>query len=350
MVCDSSRSRLTWLALLGAVLGAGSVSDVARADDAGGRSAPSACSRGAWIAVDFAPGWDPSQRQAVLEHLSTGFDLYRVQVCPSEGARKDPLAAIRVAQAAGENVNISVDVWDAVTRKRIGRDVDLAGYSQEAQALAIAVAIEELVRASWVELRLKPKREAPPPQPAPPEVEHVVRDSVQTTAPERQTRLVARGAGEAYSGGQVHLGGDLVFRQDLSGRFAVGLVLGPRFAAAKTIDAGTLRARAFCGELVGDVKLFGSRGLRLELEAGLRGGSLVFEGESPETRQTAGGPTLVARSGLVLTLNLSDAFGVELGAGTGAALIGAEATAEGNPVSAASGVEGHASLGLGVRL
>ena len=349
MVCESSSSRLAWLALLATVVGTASVSSGARADGVGRPGELATCSQGTWIAVDFASGWEPAQRQAVLEHLSAGFDLYDVRVCPPQAAATDPLASIRVAKAASHNVNISVDVWDAVTRKRIGRDVDLTGYSEEAQALAIAVAIEELVRASWVELRLKQKSSTPSAEPPPPQVEQVVRDSVQVT-PERHTRLGARAAAEAYSGGQVHFGPDLVFRQDLGARFAVGLVLGPRFAAPKAVDAGTLRARVFCGELIGDVRLHGSSGLVLELEAGLQGGSLVFEGETVATRRTAGGPTLVARSGLVLTLYLSEAFGVELGAGSGAVLVGAEATAEGTPVSAASGVEGHASLGLGVQL
>ena len=307
------------------------------------------CDEGARIAVDFAVDWGTEQRQALLDHLRAGFDVYGVRVCDRHAASGEVLAVVRIGHVAGQSVRISVDVSDAVTRKRIGRDVDVAGYSSEGQALAIAVATEELVRASWVELRIREKPPAVAAAKPPAEVERVVEDAVEPSPP-RRTQLGLRAAGEAYTGGQLHWGPDLVWRQQLARRFSLGAALGPRFAISEQVELGTLEARAFLGEVLADLLLVGDPEQGLALEASVRGGNLTFEGTGSGSSQTAGGPVVSTRSGLVYAFRFSDRVVVELSAGAGVVLVGADATGGGELLSGASGAEGHAGLGFGVSL
>ncbi len=307
------------------------------------------CSGVPWIAVDLAVDWEPAQRQALLDHLRAGFDVYGLTVCETRGSAEPPLARVRIGQNDAASVALSVDVHDAVTHKRIGRDVDVAGYSAEGQALAIAVAAEELVRASWVELRMRERPAAPTTRPPPPEVERVVADSVPERSG-RRTSLVLRGASEAYSGGQLHWGLDLVLRQPLGSRFALGASLGPRQAVPERVAPGTLRGRAFLGELFVDLAIARGSRLELDLETGLRAGELSFAGETATTTQTAGGAVAIVRSGVTLSIRGSERWGLELGAGAGAVVLGANASGRGTTLSGASGAEGHLSLGLGGRL
>ena len=307
------------------------------------------CDAGARIVVDFAVNWDAEQRQALLDHLHAGFDVYGVGVCDRQATSGEALAVVRVGHVAGESVRISVDVSDGVTRKRIERDVDIAGYSSEGQALAIAVAAEELVRASWVELRLRERPSVVATAKPSPEVERVVEDAVEPRST-RQTQLGFRAASEAYTGGQLHWGLDLVWRQQLARWFSLGAALEPRLAIPEQVELGKLEGHAFLGEVLADLLLVGNSKQKLALEAGLRGGNLTFQGSGSGSSQTAGGPVLSARSGLLFALRVSERVVVELCVGAGVVLVGADATGAGELLSGVSGAEGHAGLGFGVDL
>jgi hypothetical protein len=83
------------------------------------------------------------------------------------------LAVLRLEGVCGGEGPMSVTIDDAATDKRVRRDVDLGGVSSDARPRAIALAIAELLRASWMELVLP---SAPTPKAiVPPEVREAAR-------------------------------------------------------------------------------------------------------------------------------------------------------------------------------
>ncbi len=101
-----------------------------------------------------------------------------------------PLATIQVSWHP-DAVALTVEVHDAVTAKRVSRDVALEGVPRDGQPLTVALEADELLRASWAELEL---RTAPPPAvPAPPEVTRIVHEALPVPAPgERAPTRAAR--------------------------------------------------------------------------------------------------------------------------------------------------------------
>ncbi len=143
-----------------------------------------------------------------------------------------------------------------MTDKRVAREVRLASVPRDALALSIALAAQELLRASWIEAAFV----APPePQlisgmrPVPPEVRDVNREATQrwaaapdkTAGPWVQVALLA--AGEHAAGGQTALGGDL--RVAAGMRLFVAGELGLRAAPDVSSAHGVVRARQVLGGL-----------------------------------------------------------------------------------------------------
>jgi hypothetical protein len=62
-------------------------------------------------------------------------------------------AQVCVAKTGGDRVTIEID--DALTNKRLVRDIDLRQLPQDGRDLALALAADELLRASWAELGLR---------------------------------------------------------------------------------------------------------------------------------------------------------------------------------------------------
>ncbi|MCA9626154.1 MAG: hypothetical protein KC766_00750 [Myxococcales bacterium] len=313
------------------------------------------CSRGPWIALVWGDHWSPTQRTTVLEHLRRGFEVYGVSVCerPTKPQRP-PLAEVRFGESGDESVNLSVDVRDSVTRKRVGRDVDVRGYSQEARALALAIATEELVRASWVEIELaaphgteSPARAAQPSD-APDVVRRVNRDSIRQ--PPARLRLGLRGMFETYSGGQTHLGVDLTLHQALGQRLGLGLGLGPRIALTETSRLGDVDARLLAGEAFAWFAVVRTDSLELDWELGLRGGVLRFQSDPASgVEQDRNAALLIAKTSLGLDLGLGTAWSLGGNVGVGHSLVGATVTGRGRELTGVSGLELHAGLGLGGR-
>ncbi|MGE0323327.1 MAG: hypothetical protein AB7S68_13540 [Polyangiaceae bacterium] len=322
----------------------------------GGAAKPASatCSDGPWIALSWGEDWSPDRRHAVLEHLRRGFEVYGVSVCERTArAKQPPLAEVRFAASNDDSVSLSVDVKDSVTRKRVGRDVDVRGYSQEAQALAVAIATEELVRASWVELELDSSRdhqaeEAHERRPAADVVHRVNQDTI--GANEAGLRIDLRGAFEAYAAGQTHLGADLTLRKNVADDFGLGLALGPRLALSESSRLGDVDAKLLAGEAFLFLDIFHVAMLRLDWEVGLRGGWVRFESRTKSGSEVSqGAPLLIARTSVGLDLSLDPTWYLTLKAGTGYSLLGATATGRGRELTGVSGVEFHGALGVGGR-
>jgi hypothetical protein len=120
----------------------------------------------------------PSERYLVLrQELETNAELAQeikadltaelasrsIAVCDQEQSQTRALALVTLRSHADA---VSIELDDRTTQKRVSRDLRVDTIPQSGRALATAIAIDELLRASWAELALA--RTPPPPEPVAP--------------------------------------------------------------------------------------------------------------------------------------------------------------------------------------
>lgn len=310
-----------------------------------------------WVGVAFAGAeWTPELRDGVLADLRAGLSLQGFDACPvgTTGTRP-PLAMIELSASDPDNVSVSIDVHDAITEKRLARDVDLSSVTQDSRSLSIAVAADELLRASWAELALA---DAPEPSVAPPpEVKATVRASLApelAPEPAARSRLGARFAFEHHGGGLDLLGGDVHGAFGLGERVAIALSLGVRDGLSTDTGNGRVDARALAA--AGEVQLAlwpQPEPWLLFASAGVGVASLELEGEtSSSTRRSSAGAGLAvqARAGIGTAIRLLGPLELQARAGLGVPLRSVEARDATRVVTSSSGLQLHGGVGLGVEL
>lgn len=204
-----------------------------------------------WLRVAFAgDGFTAALRARVIEQLGAEFHAHNLGLCEASGAPTDPPPLADIVLALSADAVLSLEVRDAVTDKRIARELRLGSVPRDALALSITLAAEELVHASWIEAAF-----APPPAPATPPVPQPVPAPVRELnareiaampqAPRAAHAWLAEaavmGAGEWAAGGQTDLGGDVRFT--LGGRLAMSALAGVRLAPTVTSPNGTVSGR-----------------------------------------------------------------------------------------------------------
>jgi hypothetical protein len=226
-----------------------------------------------WVQILVAPGpWDAVAVKELLRHMQAELAAQRIDVCEVHAPGRQAIATVQVTPSRGSNdVDIAIDVRDALTSKRVGRNVDLTSIPTDGRALTIALAADELLRASWAELALT---SAPAPGAGvevPVAVTESVRGAMRAPPQFPRARLSLGPTLEHFSGGQSHLGAEL----------EGGVELSPRLTAA--LSAGYLWARP-THSLDGEMQGFALVGA----------GALAFTVTRPD-----------ARAGLDLTLRLA---------------------------------------------
>jgi hypothetical protein len=303
-----------------------------------------------WVAVS---GKLPaSLAAAVRSDLRAGLAPSNIDVCAAaRDTAPDPLARVAVTELDAARARFSLDVTDSVTQKRVGRDLSLDKLPADGRALALAVAAEELLRASWAELALRGVHS--PQTAAPPEVRAVVQESVPPPAAARRfTALGARLAFERFLGGQTHYGADLFGAVPL-GHVAGGVfALGARRALSVHADHGSIGATALSVEAGVSLAFFRRRGFDLGAFVSERLLRVSFEPEA------VSGTSAIARSGLAVTsrVGLAFAFGSPglarsySALGAGLPLKSFSASDTGGTVTGVSKLELFASTGLALEL
>jgi hypothetical protein len=190
----------------------------------------------------------PSPAQ-VLAQLRAGLSQRGIAVCEAEKAPANaPIATVELLPPEGDRVSIVVSVADRVTDKRVSREIDLEALPPDARPLSLAIAADEVLRASWAELALT---SAPPAKiPVPDEVKTVVHESL--VEPPIEKPSVAFGAafaGDLYSGGQKQAGVDARVAVWLLGPVFVHAALGLRVAEDVETTNGTIASNAFVAAL-----------------------------------------------------------------------------------------------------
>jgi hypothetical protein len=309
---------------------------------------------GPWVLLQLgAQAWSDVQRTAVLSDLQHTLAGQGIAACSSDAhpAAGAPLATLAVDLGPEETARATVDieVRDAVTRKRVRRDVDLSRIPEDGRSAAIAIEADELLRASWAEIALDTARARQAQENARPQVVTTVG---QTLAPAQVdgSGLGARAAIERYvsSSGVTLIGADAFGRLRLSPRIALEIAAALRVGPAAAAPHGEVSALGTGGALALLVRVAGGRRAALEAGPGADVGWLQFRAQSSTSpgASTYGNLLAVARLRLVGRLALGRSVHATGGVDGAVALRGVGASDAGAVVARASGVAVGATLGL----
>ena len=306
---------------------------------------------GPWVLLQLgAEGWSEVQRASVLSDLQHTLASQGIAACSGDAhPAAAPLATLAVELAPGDTSKATVDieVRDAVTHKRVRRDVDLSRIPEDGRVAAIAIESDELLRASWAEVALDTARARQAQVEARPQV---VGSVAQVTAPRAEGGGVgARAAVEHFFGGTTLYGADGVGRLQLSPRIALEIAGALRFGPSVAAAHGRVSALAAGGSLALLVRIAGGgRRASLAAGAGVSAGWLEFRAEpAPGAEGSAYGNLLaVARLRLLGRLTLGRWLHGTAGLDGGVAVRGVEATDAGVVVTRARGAMIGATLGL----
>jgi hypothetical protein len=217
-----------------------------------------------WIRVEY--GVQPLLgllASDVTTQLRAGLSKRGIDVCPgappvsgqvdthqtSGGAA--PLATLVFSSVDKDGVALSLEVRDAITAKRVVREVDLRTTPPDGRALVLAVEADELLRATWAELAVK---DSPPARAEiPPAVRRAVASSIAPGALTTQSRgaIGMRGTVERFTGGLTFFGGDVRSEYWFASRWGSALSIGYRVTSTVDSSLGDLSTNALHGGLGG---------------------------------------------------------------------------------------------------
>ncbi len=315
-------------------------------------SSQSACGASGqpWVSVSFAEGsWREGLREAALEDLKAGLASRHIETCQEgEGPSKPPVAAIRISSNEVESVQVTVEIRDSVTEKRVSRDVDLSSMPIDGRALAIALAADELVWASWAEIAYNGnKRQLA----APPQLVAAVRQNIQQPVQD-SPRLGVQAAGEHFGAGVSQFGADAVCALAPSQRSRLRIALGIRQGLAVSAPDGNIRPSSVGMAFdMGPLLLRSSR-IELTWTAGAHVAWIHLQGDAARGAlgSDISGLALFARTGLNAAIRPANSVWFEMGAGLGIPLRGLEATDAGRDGAGVAGLEQYGSFALLVEL
>jgi hypothetical protein len=336
--------RSLWFALCLATLALGPA--VAAADGAcpGGRP---------WVALSFSGRFTRGFERSVSQDLTAGLAARGIRVCPRSSratASAPPLADIRLSAEAETMVDVSVEVRDAVTQKRVGRDLDLARVPSDGRAFAVALAADELLQASWVELALE--RDKKKPVRAPLEVRTTVETALRKGRALPPPRFGARASGEHFGGGQTHFGADATFDAPITSWLRFAVAAGAREGRTVSSERGEISSSALGVDAGFELLLYSHPRFEGALALGARGSRVSFEGKAAAGAIDANYASFAvfARGGPEAALRLVGPFWLGLGAGLGAPVRAIEADDGEVTATGMSGLELSFAAGLSVEL
>ncbi|MEM9193531.1 MAG: hypothetical protein AAGF12_30430 [Myxococcota bacterium] len=304
-----------------------------------------------YLQLAFRGAFEAQAQREIARQLQASVAAEGFRLCTGADASGSPVATIRLAQDPEEPTLVSIFIEDQVTEKRVSRDLDLREFPDDSRPLALAVATDELLRASWMELALAdPADTEEVTTSGPREVQAVVRRAIQRAA-EPNTTVGLQFGFQSYTEGEVHFGGDLYFTRWLLPAFGFELSFGLRRGLATESRDGSVVATVVggAGELL--VRPLRLDPISLAVGAGVRMLSVTFQGRpNPGARgvDEAG----LGFVGFLRTFFALAAGPIELrlGGGLGVPFRSVRAFDDGERVSAVGGLEVLAHFSFGVRL
>jgi len=300
-------------------------------------------------------GFAPALFAEVRTDFATELRHRGLDVCDPAATERAPAALVEL-EARDDMVVIELD--DRITHKRVARDLPLRTIPANGRALAIAIAIDELLRASWAELTLTRAR-------ASGEDDDSSEDESDPVSTDRRT---VNARGRAKQPARYQLGVDLGYLHtddnfdafSLSARAAVrpwgwgwfelsmgGLSSLPASSAAGDVLAAGFRSTFTVGACSRhDRAAHGCAGVRAGVSL------LSFRGLNPEMARARSDLGVLVDGGLVgqLGTRLSSTLTLLGELGVGAVLQGVKATDGENTVLGVTGLLLAVNLGLGFDL
>ncbi|MGZ3451704.1 MAG: hypothetical protein ACXWUG_31360 [Polyangiales bacterium] len=274
-------------------------------------------------------------------------ELGALVVDTSEG----PVTRVRTACKTGL-VELVVD--DPITGKSLSRSVDILSSPPKARARLLALAIVELVSASWTELESNPKPRVPAAGPKVPEsAKKAAKSSLHPQARGRPLRILAIGEERYFfprtgplHGFGVRVGDD---------RFLVGWAADMTYAFGNvSAPIGTISADLVSAGVSGNLH-YSSEVLTTRVGPGVRFGSARLSGVPHDDLTVEGrsvrGPWIEPFVHASITLHPFDAkIAFDGGIEAGWVVLPVRANADGERQAAAGGLSVAATLGIGVSL
>jgi hypothetical protein len=295
--------------------------------------------------------FSPAFVSELLGDLGAGLREQGIDACAAEQGRGRPVARVTLRSSPGEPLRVGIEVSDAVTDKRLERTVDLKRLPEDGRAFALAVATDELLRASWVELQLA--RREPPPEAPPPEVRRAAERALPAGPRASKSELDERALGirlatEHFTAGQTHFGVDGVMFLPLDGPFGLEVALGARKALDARAPHGTIAASAIGGSLTGFFTLVEASSLALDLGLGARALRVSFDASAKDGAVADDKARFALTSRAALGLRVGGTVRASLLAGAGVPLVGVKASEGEREVTGVAGAELFLSTGLEV--
>ncbi|HEY2368593.1 MAG TPA: hypothetical protein VGH87_19485 [Polyangiaceae bacterium] len=274
-----------------------------------------------------------------------------IAVCntPAEGA-PPPLGVVAV-RTSSEAAFVEVDVRDDLTAKSLKREVALADVPSDVRALTVAVAADELLRASWAELAVKSAFSAKQQEKVPAEVRDVVRDTM-VDVPKRDEPRIAFGAGavlDAFTGGSTLLGADVLADAWIVPRLRIVARFGLRSGLSARGADGDVSTSAISFKLGAALTLTPPQlraGLDLALRAGAMRVAFVATPSTGASARSLADTAVLADAALLGWVKLAPNLRALADAAFSVPLRSVVATDGADVVTGVSGVGVSATLGL----
>jgi hypothetical protein len=294
-----------------------------------------------WVRFEVPPPErKPSAFDEIVRHVRAELALRRIDLCPS-GKGTSPIAMLALSAASADALEVSIDVRDALTDKRLSRQLALGALPVDARPLAIAVATDELLRASWLEIAMK--KPAAPLPPAPPAVADAVAADLRA---EPRADIGAAFAMESYAGGPTYTGGDVRAGFRPLSFLTATLRLGLRLGSSTLAPDGRVRSNAVVvggGAKLTVTPLRSSTGVDLIARVDAVRVAFLPDANPNAVAQGSQGTAVVAGGGVAAWAMLGSSLRIGVEATAGGTLRTVRVTDVGNQVTALAGL----TLGAG---
>jgi len=323
-------------------------------------SAEPACGQRPWIAVDFREASWPAQfRETVLADLRASLSERRIDVClPDQATIRTPLARITLTAPNEVSVSIVVVAADEKAQKRAARVVSLVTVPSDGRPFAVALATDELLKASWSELALLPpetevRESAQPPTPSPPPA------PVLEPPKPKLSSLAGAALVDWFVGNQGYGGGELRFRHVLSENLrwsiegAAGGALGKRIETAHgTVKSTSLLGAAwlrYVAQFVGSTQLGVAAGTRVGYHSSTGAPLALIAGDAAVSGRTVAGVVGSLMGRFDARLSLGASTFCDLGMEVGVPVRSLQISDSGAIVTGATGFRFTPSVGAGLQ-
>jgi hypothetical protein len=314
--------------------------------------ARSPCPEGAYRIEITVRGEPPSLGEAIFAELVS--ELGRRTLCAVADAKGERTLA-RIEIEIEKPSSARVRIVDTVTQKTVERRVHVRGLGADEQALPIAIAADELLRASWAELTLQDPRG---PTQEKRKVPDVVRNAVKPRPAEprpmepnfaTKSELGVEAVVAGYAGGLVELGAAMAYQYDFVPWFAGRVFAFAREGVPVESTNGTLRTHVAGGGLTLVFYPLRAQKVRFGPSAGVELAYVAFEGRPEDGAEgdDAGLLAIFGAAGARATVELRPVR-LTFSADFLVPFRAVEAMDEDVPIAGATGVGAGAGIGLAV--